>query len=625
MSDLVHINAHPSGKLAVRFMPSVSMVDEFKRLVHHKDRQFVKGERLWTVPAYLLPHLEFCYGDRIRVEMDASVLAKAAQVKPPPDEINQRKRLTEPDYMPGPLAMAIAARAADRGPYTPFSHQVVMMDWHLSLRRMLNFSEMGTGKTFPVIWTAHHRLKTEAVRRGLVVSPLGVAGKWSRQYEEITGLKAPVLHGTKRKRLKLLAGIDSGYAIINYDGVRTILDDLLRWKPEDLILDEVHQVRNPETLRFRVLRPLSEQAIYVAGLTGSPVLRGLLDLYGQFALCDPEAVHQSFYVWRAKWFVNKPWPMQVRTRWGKMREVKIDNWKPKTGTKDAFRALLSKRRVRFLKRQCLDLPPVVRENIEVPLSKNKDLLRAYYEMREELRAELYGDAGTVRVLTRCAAAMKCLQLCGGFVLGKGRVPHAVGKINPKMRVLEDLLKSILSRNHKVVIWCHFRHENVAICKMARQEDWNPVSVMGGMKPSEIEKRVQAFENEPEVRVLVAQPKTGGIGIDLTAAAYSIRYSRSADREDFSQSEGRLLRSGSEKHKSITYIELLATLPEGKGETVDVVYDWLCKSSVDLNASVNADMAKRIAGPPPWAKKKEPDYGVPSETPDWVSGLKASAQ
>ena len=57
--------------------------------------------------------------------------------------------------------------------------------------------------------------------------------------------------------------------------------------------------------------------------------------------------------------------------------------------------------------------------------------------------------------------------------------------------------------------------------------------------------------------MIANQTAGGIGINLTAASYSIFYSRNFSLEADLQAEARNYRGGSEVHKKITRIDLVA--------------------------------------------------------------------
>ena len=62
---------------------------------------------------------------------------------------------------------------------------------------------------------------------------------------------------------------------------------------------------------------------------------------------------------------------------------------------------------------------------------------------------------------------------------------------------------------------------------------------------------------PDCKVVVANRKAGGIGINLVEASYSIVYSRNFDLNDELQSEARNHRKGSEMHEKITKVDYVS--------------------------------------------------------------------
>jgi len=60
-----------------------------------------------------------------------------------------------------------------------------------------------------------------------------------------------------------------------------------------------------------------------------------------------------------------------------------------------------------------------------------------------------------------------------------------------------------------------------------------------------------------VRALIAHPKAGGVGVNLTAAAFSIHYTRNYNLVDDLQAEARNYRGGSEIHNRITRIDIVS--------------------------------------------------------------------
>ena len=67
--------------------------------------------------------------------------------------------------------------------------------------------------------------------------------------------------------------------------------------------------------------------------------------------------------------------------------------------------------------------------------------------------------------------------------------------------------------------------------------------------------INKFENDPQCRFFVANPKVGGMGITLNAAKYAIFYNADYNLEDRQQAEARNYRIGQKEH--IFYIDIVA--------------------------------------------------------------------
>ena len=79
--------------------------------------------------------------------------------------------------------------------------------------------------------------------------------------------------------------------------------------------------------------------------------------------------------------------------------------------------------------------------------------------------------------------------------------------------------------------------------------------------------------------MVASQAAGGTGVNLTAANYMIYFSRGYSLEHDLQSEARAYRGGSERHTSITRIDLVS---EG---TLDVAVLKALQSKKDLSTDI----------------------------------------
>ena len=83
-----------------------------------------------------------------------------------------------------------------------------------------------------------------------------------------------------------------------------------------------------------------------------------------------------------------------------------------------------------------------------------------------------------------------------------------------------------------------------------------MEVHGEVSQSQKDASVHLLNNDPETRVLIGHPRSGGIGVGLASASYSIFFSKGFSLAESLQAESRNHRSGSEIHKSITRIDLV---------------------------------------------------------------------
>ena len=85
-----------------------------------------------------------------------------------------------------------------------------------------------------------------------------------------------------------------------------------------------------------------------------------------------------------------------------------------------------------------------------------------------------------------------------------------------------------------------------------------VTVTGEISATARQEAIDRFKTDRACKVFLGHPGSGGIGINLTCAAYSIFYSRTFSLEHSLQAEARNYRGGSleEGHEKITRIDLV---------------------------------------------------------------------
>ena len=152
-------------------------------------------------------------------------------------------------------------------------------------------------------------------------------------------------------------------------------------------------------------------------------------------------------------------------------------------------------------------------------------------------------------------ALRLQQILTGFAKTDEGDIYEIKKV-PRLDACKDILEEV-TPNHKVIVWCSFVHNYKQLEKVCKELGIKYALLTGQQNAQEKQDAVDTFETEDSCRVIIANRRAGGIGINLVAASYSIVYSRNFSLGEEKQSEARNYRGGSEKHSSITKIDLVS--------------------------------------------------------------------
>ncbi len=309
-------------------------------------------------------------------------------------------------------------------------------------------------------------------------------------------------------------------------------------------------------------------------LTGTPILNNAMDLYQQYKILNGYKGRDStfgtnFFAFRGQYFVDK------NQAWSS-KPNHYPEWVPRMYAYEDMMRRIGANTLRVTKTECLDLPDLVVQNLEVSISPQQK--RLYEDMRDEFIAWIDSERnrGTeTAVVARLAVtkALRLQQIISGFVkTDTGEVIRITP--NPRLDALRDLLET-LTPGHKVIVWACFKENYAMIREVCEELKIKTVELHGETAPQDRQRAVDSFENDPDVRLFLANPGAGGVGITIVQASYSIYYSRSFNLAHDLQSEARNHRRGSEIHEKITRINLVAPnsideiIAEALGRKVDV--------------------------------------------------------
>lgn len=333
-----------------------------------------------------------------------------------------------------------------------------------------NFSVPGAGKTSIVYgaYTYLHNLPDTNVKKVdkiLIIGPLSAFGPWELEYEECYGVKAQC------KRINGLLSLDAKkqyfygdtdeLTLVSYASVVSVKDAILHFLRTNkvmVVLDEAHKIKN--TSGGITATTIMEIASYCSAriiLTGTPAPNGYEDIYNLF---------------------NFIWPKRNVTRYN------IGQLKDMTRTADDQRVpqLMSYIDPYYIriKKSDLGIPaPVENPPIIVPMKESQRRIYDFIEQRfmddlnnaSDIHSALVKakmirlqQASTNPALLRdpltdfsveAETDLTSAESADNAILSDILRFYNEEEIPSKFEACADLIKQILARNEKVVVWAIF--------------------------------------------------------------------------------------------------------------------------------------------------------------------------
>ncbi len=422
------------------------------------------------------------------------------------------------------------------------------------------FMDAGVGKSATCVNILREKYnKNKKVLPTLIIAPPVVILNWKNEflkYSKIKPEKIVPLVGTGKERAELLKSSSpdsifiSNYESLNMVEVLELYKKILKSEKSCLVLDECHRVKDISAKRTKRAIELADLATYRYILSGTPILNDLMDIYTQFRVLDRgERFGHNFFSFRARFFEDKNRSMPSSKY--------FPRWEPIKGADRKIKELIDPVTSFAKKEDCLTLPPLVKKVIEVPLSKEQQ--RLYDSMKKDLVAIIQTNEGDKHSIAELAItkALRLVQIVSGHLRIEndgGEVSTVKIKDNPRKEALKEILEDLV-RSGKVIVWSVFIDNYEDIRDVCDKLKIKYVELHGGTKDKESE--AQKFREDEEIKVLIGNPFSAGLGINLVEAKYSVYYSRNFSLEADLQSEARNFRGGSHIHDKITRIDLVS--------------------------------------------------------------------
>jgi SNF2 family DNA or RNA helicase len=416
------------------------------------------------------------------------------------------------------------------GMYTPFKHQETTAAFLTLQDRAFCFNEAGTGKTSSVIWAADYLMTQGLVKRVLIICPLSIMySAWQADiFKTAMHRSVAVAYGDANKRKKVINGVYE-FVIINYDGVGIVSDEISKLGFDLIVVDEANAYKTATTKRFKTLAKIMQPSTKLWMLTGTPASQSPLDAFGLAKLVNPGGVPKYFTAWRDK----------------VMHQITRFKFSPKpTSRQDVYNALQPA--IRFEKAQCLDLPDVMYQTREVPLTPQVN--RYYKAIKDQMLIEAAGEK--ISAVNAAAKLTKLLQISGGAVYSDTREVVEFD-VTPRLNALMEVLDET---EHKVIVFVPYRHTIELVSKHLQGEGVTSEIISGDVGAKERGDLINRFQTSEFPRVLIIQPQAASHGVTLTAANTVVFWSPVMSVETYLQCVARIDRVGQVNSMTVVHLQ-----------------------------------------------------------------------
>ena len=202
--------------------------------------------------------------------------------------------------------------------------------------------------------------------------------------------------------------------------------------------------------------------------------------------------------------------------------------------------------IRYTLEECIDMPPMVLEEREIPLSnKQKD---AYRSMYKKLVYEY--ENGEISAKNAAVKVQKLLQISSGVLYDSetGETVHL-----PCQKREEELITILGEQSpQKLIIATHYSATIDKLLAFFKKKKIQALALRGGMSPKGRALAIDAFQ-DGTLPVLIIQPQAAAHGLTLTVANTVVWYGPTMSNETYTQLNARVRRPGQSRTQIVVRI------------------------------------------------------------------------
>jgi SNF2 family DNA or RNA helicase len=396
--------------------------------------------------------------------------------------------------------------------------------------------DMGLGKTAQIIALIAECKARDILGNTIIVVPNTLIENWRREFDFFCPTIIPYFHkGSCRTGLSENL-IKFDVVIIPYSILSNDIEMLSELKPDLLVFDEASLLKNPEAERTIASKRIVSRC--TIAMTGTPLENSLMDLWSIVDLVFPGYLGEKDHF--ASRYIHKTIDETLKTD-KSMLEKKIKQ------------ILLRRLKVDHLE----DLPEKIDKPMPIAMYKNEKL--KCETIINEIRANQNNQNVILKEIIRLqqyTAHPELLDPSDQMNLGR------LIKASAKFTRLIELLEVIASRGEKVLIFAnHIKMIDILIYAINEEFKIHTYNIDGRVAVDERQQQIDHFSANKGFSVLVLNPTTAGMGLNIISANHVIHYSRQWNPALEEQATARAYRNGQKKVVIVYYFYYVNSIEE----------------------------------------------------------------
>ncbi|MFN8673095.1 MAG: DEAD/DEAH box helicase [Candidatus Sericytochromatia bacterium] len=409
--------------------------------------------------------------------------------------------------------------------------------------------DMGLGKTVQTLALLSSIYPEKQDIPSLIVMPKSLLFNWENEIRKFTpNITYYSFYGQNRdiKEAKTKNLILTTYSMLRNESDKFREEDFYY-----VVLDESQNIKTSTSQISRAVMHL--KAKYKLALSGTPFENNLGELFSLFRF-----LNSSMFGTIDDFNKNYAYPIQKENNKEVTQELK----------RKIYPFILRRLKKDVLK----ELPEKIEQTIFVEMSPEQ---KEFYEQRRNFYyksiREQISSSGISKSQFYILQALNELRQIAS--IPESKTDDTI--ISPKREILIENILEVISNKHKVLVFGNFLNVVDKISKDLEKEGIKHLTMTGSTtNRAEI---VEKFQNDPEYKVFVMTLKTGGLGLNLTAADYIFIFDPWWNKAAENQAIDRAHRIGQDKtvfsYKLITkdtIEEKILQLQEKKIELFDTI-------------------------------------------------------